>query len=210
MEKKEKLAIAMGSELNMQIDGMEEKFKSTLIGIEAPTYLMVRMQIPSKFRNQIDKGTTFLVRYIYMGNLYGFRTKSLGSVERPYKITFLSYPDIVESLNIRKALRISCFIPATLDLSEKQFRGLVMEISKNGTRFRINTDQEVNNEVKINDPVKISFPLLGFEGMHTFNGVIKSINNDTTGISFGINFEHVKPSLENMIEGYVKDVLDLL
>ena len=68
MDKKEKLAIALGSELNMQVEGMEEKFKSILVGIEAPTYLMVRMQIPTKFRNQIDKGTTFLVRYIYMGN----------------------------------------------------------------------------------------------------------------------------------------------
>ena len=97
MEKKDKLAIALGSEMNMQIEGMEEKFKSILIGIEAPTHLMVRMRIPTKFRSQIDEGTTFLVRYVYLGNLYGFKTKSLGSVEKPYKVTFLSYPDKVES-----------------------------------------------------------------------------------------------------------------
>jgi c-di-GMP-binding flagellar brake protein YcgR len=210
MDKKEKLAIALGSELNMQVEGMEEKFKSILVGIEAPTYLMVRMQIPTKFRNQIDKGTTFLVRYIYMGNLYGFRAKSLGSVEKPYKITFLSYPDKVDSLNIRQAIRVGCFIPATLELNERQLRGLVMEISRNGTRFTINTNKDVTNDVKINDPVEISFPLLGFEGIHTFQGIIKSINSDTAGTSFGINFENMKPSLEKMIEGYVRDVLDLL
>ncbi|MBN2417946.1 MAG: flagellar brake domain-containing protein [Deltaproteobacteria bacterium] len=210
MEQKEKLAIALGSELNMQVEGMEEKFKSILVGIEAPTYLMVRMQIPTRFRNQIDKGTVFQVRYVYMGNLYGFRAKSLGSVDKPYKITFLSYPEKVESMNIRKALRVSCFIPATLDPGKGQLRGLVMEISKNGTRFTIKANKDITNEVKINDSVKISFPLLGFEGIHTFQGNIKSITSDTTGISFGINFEYVNPSLENMIEDYVRDVLDLL
>ena len=210
MENKEKMAIALGSELNMQVEGMEEKFKSILIGIEAPTYLMVRMQIPTKFRSQIDKGTTFMVRYIYMGNLFGFKTKSLGSVNKPYKVTFLSYPDKVESLNIRKAQRVNCYIPATLDLSNGQFRGLVLEISKSGTRFTINTTQKIINSVKIHDPAKISFPLLGFEGIHSFKGIIKSINSDTTGISLGIEFEEIKSSLERMIEDYVKDVLDLL
>ncbi len=210
MDRKEKLAIALGSELSMQIEGMDEKFKSILTGIEAPTYLMVRMQIPSKFRNQIDRGTSFIVRYVYLGNVYGFKTKSLGSVDKPYKITFLSYPEIVESLNIRKAQRVSCFIPAVLEINKRKLRGLVMEISRSGTRFKITTDIELINQVKINDPVKISFPLLGFEGTHNFKGIIKGINSDSIGISFGIQFEDIKPSHEGMIDSYVRDVLDLL
>lgn len=210
MDRKEKLSIALGSELSMQIEGMEEKFKSILTGIEAPTYLMVRMQIPSKFRNQIDRGTNFIVRYVYLGNVYGFNTKSLGSVDKPYKITFLSYPEKVESLDIRKAQRVSCFIPATLEINKRQLRGLVMEISKSGTRFKITTGIDMINQVKINDPVKISFPLLGFEGIHNFKGIIKSINSDSIGISFGIQFEDMNTSHENMIDIYVRDILDLL
>jgi hypothetical protein len=209
MDKKEKLVIALGSELNMQVDGMEEKFKSILVGIEAPVYLMVRMQIPTRFRSQIDKGTVFVVRYLYLGNVYGFKTKSIGSVEKPYKITFLSYPETVESLNIRRAQRVSCFIPATVEINKKQIRGLVMEISRSGTRFKISTNTDIINETAINDLLKISFPLLGFEGIHTFKGIIKSINTDSEGISFGIQFEDIKPSVEGMIDGYVRDVLDI-
>ncbi len=209
MEKKEKLVIALGSELTMQIEGMEEKFKSILIGIEAPVYLMVRMQIPTRFRSQIDRGTFFVVRYLYLGDVYGFKTKSLGSVEKPYKITFLSYPEAVENLNIRKAQRVSCFIPATVEIKKRQIRGLVMEISRSGTRFKVSTDSVLINEVAINDPLKISFPLLGFEGIHNFKGIIKSITSDLAGISFGIQFEEIKPSVEGMIDGYVKDVLDI-
>ena len=208
-DKKQKLTIALGSDLNMQIEGMEEKFKSILIGIEAPTYLLVRMQIPSKFRSQIDRGTNFIVRYLYLGDVYGFRTKSLGSVSKPYKITFLSYPEKVESLNIRKAQRVSCLIPATLEIKKSQLRGVVLEISKSGCRFKINTDIDLINEVKIDASLRISFPLLGIEGIHTFKGIIKSITSDSEGISFGIKFEDMKPFLENIVEGYVKDVLDL-
>ncbi len=209
MKKSEKLAIALGNELNMQIEGMEEKFKSVLIGIEAPNYLIVRMQIPSRFRNQIDEGTSFLVRYVYLGNLYGFKSKSMGSIESPYKLTFLSYPDTIESLDIRKAQRVSCFIPAVLKLDKTEYRGLIMEISKSGTRFSVNANKDIVYSVKINDPVKVTFPLLGFEGSHDFKGEIKSINRDSAGLSFGIQFIGIKPSLESMIECYVNDVLDL-
>lgn len=209
MDDNEKLVIALGSELNMQIEGMEERFKAILVGIESPKYLMVRMQIPSKFRNQIDKGTNFIVRYLYLGNIFGFKTKSLGSVKEPFKVTFLSYPEIVESFNIRKAQRISCFIPATMAIKQRQLKGLVTGISKNGTHFTINTDVDLMNQIKIDDPLKISFPLLGLEGIHVFEGIIKSINSDTDRLSFGIQFINVKQSIEDMIDNYVKDVLDV-
>ena len=209
MENKEKLAIALGSELHMQIEGMEEKFKAILVGIETPHYLMVRMQIPSKFRNQIDKGTNFIVRYLYLGNVYGFRTKSIGCVKKPYWITFLSYPESVESLNIRNAQRVTCFIPATLDLDERQIKGLVLDISRHGTRFKINTNIDSFRDVKIDDPLKISFPLLGLEGIHTLQGKIKSIHSDATQLLLGIKFIDVEPSLEKKIDSYVNDVLEL-
>jgi c-di-GMP-binding flagellar brake protein YcgR len=209
MEKKKKLVLALGSELTMQIEGMEEKFRSILVGIESPVYLMVRMQIPTRFRNQIDKGTIFIVRYVYLGNVYGFKTKTIGTVDKPYKITFLSYPETVESLNIRKAQRVSCFIPATIGINKRQFRGLVMEISRSGTRFRISSSPDLIREVTINDPISISFPLLGFEGIQNFKGIIKSVNSDSEGLYFGIQFEDIKPGVENMIDGYVKDVLDI-
>jgi hypothetical protein len=77
MEKKEKLVLTPGTELTMQIEGMEEKFRSILVGIESPVYLMVRMQIPTRFRNHIDKGTIFIVRYLYLGNVYGFQRQRL-------------------------------------------------------------------------------------------------------------------------------------
>jgi hypothetical protein len=161
MEKIEKLVLAPGSELIMQIEGMEEKFRSILVGLESPVYLMVRMQIPTRFRNQIDKGTIFIVRYVYLGNLYGFKTKTLGSVDKPYKITFLSYPETVESLNIRKAQRVSCFIPATIEINKRQIRGLVMEISRSGTRFRISSSPDLIKEVTINDPIRNLLPFTG-------------------------------------------------
>jgi len=209
MEQKDNLTVAVGSELNMQVEGMEERFKALLIGLEPPLYLITRMQLPTKFRNQIDKGTDFIVRYLYLGNVFGFKTRSLGSVDSPYKVTFLTYPERVESLNIRNSRRVSCFIPATLTLAKRELKGLIADISKDGIGFTINAGTELLQEVKINDLVKISFPLLGIEGMHSFLGKIKNINNDLKSLSFGIQFESMKENVKDMIDTYVKDVLDL-
>ena len=66
-----------------------------------------------------------------------------------------------------------------------------------------------NLEVKINDLIKITFPLLGMEGMHAFQGEIKSLNNDSEHLSFGIQFKDMNENIKGMIETYVNDVLDL-
>ena len=204
---KEKFAIGLGSELNIQIEGMEERFKALLVGMEAPRYLMVRLQIPSTFRNQIDKGTVFIIRYLYFGNVYGFRSKSLGSIQSPFKLTFLSYPDSIESLNIRKAERVSCFIPTAVTLHENELNGLIMDISKGGVRLTIHGKNDLISDVKIDDSVGLSFPLLGLEGTQKFEGIIKSITGDKEKLSFGIEFKDIDDKIKDIIDNYVKDVL---
>ena len=87
-----KLTVGLGSELTIQVEGIEERFKAVLVGMAPSEYLIVRMLLPSKLRGQIDKGTFLVVRYIYMGNVYGFRSELLGSTMIPFKLTFLSYP----------------------------------------------------------------------------------------------------------------------
>ncbi|MFC1867341.1 PilZ domain-containing protein [Thermodesulfobacteriota bacterium] len=204
-----KLTIGLGSELIIQIEGMEERFRAVMTGMEPSEYLIVRMQLTSKLFKQIAKGSVLIVRYSYMGNVYMFRAKSLGSIRTPVKLFFLSYPEKIETCNIRKAERINCYIPAAALLNDNEIRGVVTDLSTGGTRFTINNKTiELQREVSIEDSVSLSFPLLGIDGIQRSQGRIKRLDGDIEKISFGIQFEDIDPRIVDRIDVYVRDVLE--
>lgn len=207
-EKEMKLAIGLGSELNIKIEGIDERIKAILVGMEPSNYLIIRMQLKSKFRSQIDKGTLFTVRYVFMGNVYGFHSLSLGSIKTPFNITFLSYPQTIEAFNLRKVQRVNCYIPATANLHGHNIKGVVTDIGTGGTRFTVIARKVKLQQVNVNDPVSLLLPLLGVEGKQRFQGTIKNINSDTEKVSFGVQFDSLDSRIADIIDVYVKDVLD--
>ena len=143
-----------------------------------------------------------------MGNVYGFRSISLGSTKSPYKITFLSYPDTIEVLNLRKTQRVSCFIPSVVALMDKDLHGVIADISREGARFSINMGRDKVMDIKVDDQVGLSFPLLGIDGIQKFQGKIKNMKVDAENLSLGIQFINIDADIAEKIDGYVKDVLD--
>jgi len=207
-DKEARLAVGLGCELTIQIKGIEERIKAILVGMDPANYLIVRLELASKYKQKINKGTIFTVRYIFMGNVYGFQSLSLGSTTTPIKATYLSYPKTIESFNLRKTQRVNCYIPATATFHDKEIRGVVTDISIDGIRLTIIDWHVVLRIVAVNDSVTLSFPLLGIEGKQRFQGKIKSIISDTRKQSYGIQFKNLDTKLADAINAYVNDVLD--
>lgn len=203
------LAVGLGSALTVQIEGMEERIKATLVGMEPPVFLMVRLQIASTFREQIDKGTVLIVRYAFMGNIYGFRSKYIDSITDPFKITFLSYPENIESLNLRNAHRVNCYIPALANLHKRELRGVVTDMSTKGVRLVVLTKILELPDIHINDLIHISFPLSGMEGIQRFKGKIKNISGDKESLSFGVEFITLDTKVVGLIDRHIKEILDV-
>jgi hypothetical protein len=201
-----KLAIGLGSPLTVQVEGMEEKVKATLVGMEPPVFLMVRMQIASTFRDQIDKGTMLIVRYVFMGDIYGFQSKYIDSITHPFQVTFLSYPEYIESLNLRSAHRVNCYIPALVNLHDKELRGVVSDMSTKGVRLTLFTKIHEFPESRINDFIYLSFHLPGIEGVQRFKGKIKNISGDAESLSFGVEFIALDTKAVGLIDRYIKDI----
>jgi hypothetical protein len=204
-----KLAIGLGSPLTVQIEGMEERFKATLIGMQPRVFLIIRMQIASNFRTQLDTGTSLIIRYLFMGNVYGFRSQYLGSTTFPFKTSFIAYPESIESLNLRNAQRVNSFIPATAHINNMELRGIITDISTDGTRFKINTAESLSS-IEVDDQVDMLFPLFGIEGSQRFKGKIRNINRDTESFSFGIKFTTLDTKVIDIINNYVTDVIDYI
>lgn len=205
------LSIDLGCPLFIQCKGQKERFKSRLVGYVPNGYLIVATPGVPGIQNILAPHENVLARYIHHGEVFGFKTTVLGTIFSPFKLTFLACPSMVERINLRKAARIDCHIPATLTTGGRSLTGMILDISTGGCRFvsQIHDDGEPLR-MSIDAAVVIAFPLLGQEGTARVQGKAKNIHQDKNRMVSGIHFSDLDPEMSKRIADYVQEVSGFL
>ena len=202
-----RLNIELGCQLSIQVEEMKERLTSYLVGMLINSYLIIKTPSIVGIKDLLTKGSSVVVRYIYLGEVFGFRSTVLGSTTSPFKIIFLSYPKIIEIINLRQKPRISCCIPASLNYKNSELKGIIENINSGGCKF---TTQDAEHpkaqQIWVEDNIQISFPLFGLEGIKECNGIIRNKNCGGKRIELGIEFEKMDSEISNMIDSYVEKV----
>lgn len=203
-----RLPIGLGSDVLLQLKGLRERLKGFLVGMEPAKYILLKIPSASVLNEEIDTGAEMVVRYVFMGNVFAFRATVLGGISEPFPITFISYPQSIESLNLRSAKRIECNIPCDLFIRNKQTPGVIMDISYNGAGLTC----ELSDTMKIDtdDEISLSFPLPGMKGEQYYTGLVRNIVKDKTKASLGVQFINLDPILKDRLRSYIDSVLERL
>ncbi len=204
-----RLSLEMGGVLLIQFQGIEDRFKVSFVGMEADDFLIVRTPASPFLKEHLLPGNQVTVRFIHLGNAYGFRSSILSHITNPVPLLFLSYPQQIETLNLRKARRIACLIPGSARLRDEAFQGMITDISPDGCRFSFNLPkghQELPIEVQ--DELTLSFPLLGMEGEQAVHGLIMNLSRDLERVGLGVRFDTIAPGVSGNIEAYLRRVTD--
>ena len=202
-------AAAPGTQIIVQFDGSDERFKSHLVGLEPGQFLMLAMPRLDRGRSQLIEGLGLILRYVYAGSVYGFRARLQGHIMNPFPLLFLSYPPSVETLNLRKKHRVTCRIPATAQLSETRLEGVILDISASGCRLSARpADAAALDPIQLGDEITLNFPLIGFEGDRTFVGRVRNISQSKEGIIIGLEFVKMGAETARSIESYVRRVAE--
>lgn len=203
-----RLTAEPGSQMMLQFEGIEDRLKSILVGLEPSSYLIIRAPLFVD-RSMLQEGKPVIVRYVYCGSVYGFRTSIISSIRRPFPLLFLAYPGSVEKFNLRKKVRVSCHIPGAMTFNSENLAGLILDISESGCRFVGKAPKvEAAVQVAAGDEIEISFPLLGLEGLQIFRAKARTISQDRETISVGMEFLEMEPEMSNRIVQYVESVSD--
>ncbi|MBI9086599.1 MAG: flagellar brake protein [Desulfobacterales bacterium] len=205
------LSIDLECPLFIQCKGQKERFKSRLVGFVPDGYLIVATPGVPGIQNILAAHESVLVRYIHHGEVFGFKTSVIGTILSPFRLTFLACPPRVERINLRKAPRVDCHIPATLTTGDRSLTGMILDISSGGCRFsaRAQGDGETPH-IHIGAAVEISFPLLGQEGAAKVQGKIKNVHHDGDRLVLGIFFSDLDPEMSKRIADYVQEVSGFL
>ena len=200
------LAIDLGCPLFLQCKGQKDRFKSRLIGFLPGEYLIIATPNVPGIRNILTAYEGVLVRYIHQGEVFGFRADVIGSITAPFHLTFLACPARVERINLRKAPRIDCHIPATLTAGKQSFSGMILDISIAGCRFSTRSEDCSTFQAALDTSVTLAFLQLGKEDEAVVKGTVKNIHQDGRRLNLGILFSNPEPSFCDRVSAYIEEV----
>ena len=203
-----RLPVGLGGSVLLQVEGIKERLKAVLVGLEPSRYIILNIPSISVLNEEMKVGSEIVVRYVFMGNVFAFRATVLGHIADPFPLTFISYPQEIESRNLRSETRVECHIPADVYIHNKRTSGVILDISFKGVRLVCETAD--TRKIEIDDEIFLIFPLPGIKGEQNFIGKIKNIVMDGKKASLGVQFMDLDLTLKNRLNSYLESVLERL
>ncbi|MGO9019315.1 MAG: flagellar brake protein [Syntrophobacteraceae bacterium] len=211
MLKNRTLNIGIGTRLQFQlgIKGQKCKAAGVLVGMVPYEYLMIRVPAIPGILSRLNEGEPIVVRYVYAGNVHGFSSAILNSIQKPALIVFLTYPSEVEAMNLRKAQRMECLLPASLKTDRGDYKAVIVDISLGGCRICFDYDAIESLTIDIDQTIGISFNLTGMAEEQVINCKIKNLKKDNPFCEMGVQFDQENKDVSNNVKRYIESFAEL-
>jgi Flagellar protein YcgR/PilZ domain len=170
---------------------------STLLGWKERAWLICEWPFHFGQAVSCETGTQCLVRYLVAGRLVAYESKVCLTQLSPLPLLYLSFPQKVEEILLRKDARVVSNEPllmvqgpqghATLALrnGSAPIGGLLQDLSLSGCRIII---QSSRTDVVLGATVYLEFELIGIGHVARLTGVIKNIAEREGARSLGVEF----------------------
>lgn len=184
-------SLDIGTRLLIDFDDLDISFRSTLVGIEYGKYLLIKG--PKSFSPKDEerfKVTDLIVKTLYKGTIYAFRSRLMAFISNPSRLMFVEYPRKIEHHELRSHKRFKCSIVTRAKVREQGRDGVIENISEGGCLCVLETfptDHDLaGNIVTETIPFRCSFP--GSNGEVSFLGEIRNAKKKPEEIIMGIKF----------------------
>lgn len=203
------LPITIGTELLVEFQDFTLRTKSELVGMRHNQYLIIVMQHDmSGIRSDVLKESQMIIRYLYRGSVYGFRTNIMNFLNAPDRLVFLTYPKKIEEFRVRSNPRFECILPAVTTVEGLDGETVVIDISMEGCRCVVKSSSltdadafyktmDINREATL----RVQFP--GAGESYELTGSIRNINKDADRIAFGMLFGPLKQETKKRLEDFI-------
>lgn len=125
-------------QLQPMLEGQVERFTVHVIGVMRPRSVLVTAPMVDGKLIFIRDGQTYLVRAFSGLNVCAFKSRVLKSQLQPFPYLHLAYPDSVQAMRIRKAMRAPANIIVAVQESEEGRQtgaGRLVDISVGGAKL---------------------------------------------------------------------------
>jgi hypothetical protein len=151
-----------------------------------------------------------VVRYLYKGVVYGFKSNMISLIEEPIPLMLLSYPEEIEAVALRKHDRINCLIPATVQVDGQSYKGVILDMSLGRCSFVCTTSPESeSSQVQKGVDAALSIQIPGSQSKRTVELGIVNVRREGHKITMGSQFKNLDADASNTIESYIQTMAAL-
>jgi hypothetical protein len=192
LDKSEGIYIDIGTQVYLEIEGVNFSVTSIFIGMLKDEFMIVTL--PKRYKsvkNKLLPSDTLVVKYLYDGSVYAFQTKVIETITRPIKALAIGYPKVVQQRELRIAKRNNVVVPGRVEAKKKSFSMVVFDISKKGCRFKYRDNIRHMASFREGDLLRLycQFPGVA-EEMGTL-AVVKNIKRSQGQFTIGTEFQDV-------------------
>lgn len=180
------------------------RMQSRLIGWDEGGCMMIEQPVRGGSGVQLNKDLAVVGRGMHDGKVIGFKSTVLFQAVQPFRILFLSYPDQIEEISLRKTERINATIDVLLSARKHSYeelkakedspKGVIKNISFGGCSISCPFRFEVNM------PIFISCELPNGQTVDNVMGFVKNVTRDQNENIYGIQFEERAGSMDGLKE----------
>ncbi|MBF0542360.1 MAG: CZB domain-containing protein [Nitrospirae bacterium] len=199
----QRISIELGAQLLVDFGKTVTRVKCELIGMNVGKYLIVIVNETSanvNLHNMIFKGNQITARYMYKGVVYGFKSSITYITFNPDKLIFIAYPNRVEEKNVRGLQRVECNFPASVVFGDKEYNGIVVDISKAGCKFsvlindetgKVKMDEFAAKSTAFSDAIRLNLQLPGVSNNLSFICKLRNLNSSEQHSILGLEFKEM-------------------
>ena len=195
----QRLHLEIGQKVKVEITGKKTPFNAVFVGLELDHFIVLRLPLGSGIHEYLYEGSGVVIKYVGFGKVFGFKTTVIGYLlKKSILAVFLTYPEAVETVELRTEKRVDCYLPAHLKSDQHSATGFVLDLSTGGCRFGCSPfDECVMSTENIGKNVTLVVVLLGMEGTQNIPCLVKGVQHQGLSISIGLQFV----DLEDKIAG---------
>ncbi|MEN6440595.1 MAG: HD domain-containing phosphohydrolase [Syntrophobacter sp.] len=199
----------IGTRFSLQCQASGEKTQSTMVGIKEGECIILAPSDSIGFWN-LKAGMSLIVRYIFGGAAYGFKTYITEILHHPSHLLFVAYPKRIERHALRCERRIECSLPAIMETGGERTRCIVLDLSYKGCRVAIKSPAADRAHGPVEENIAISIQLPGANEAACLRGTIRNIDTTEEGQIIGIQFSKLSAQAAERWRIYIAETLELM
>jgi len=204
------LTLKVGSQLLLRLLCVDKRYVGKVVGVEPYSYSIVQVRLPQDTIARLGQNPGVVAQLNSGGTLFGFRATVLNRVSVPAPLLFLSHPDSVERLVLRRNERLDVTLPSTIHGAFGDHEVVLLDLAPTGCSFAARSS--------LKDPLRMAQPGerlilncdLGSGNTFTVPLTLRRVDEHKGRITMGGQFVDMSEESARLLNDYLQRMQGLL
>lgn len=215
MERTYRLNLRIGTRMLLRFGWGDEKnamdVPAEIVGYSHYEFIILRLQPAPGLLPRINQGGRVSARFLSDRAANLFQSEILGHLSRPALLVTLAYPNIMNTVQVRKHKRINSTLPVLVKKDGMEAAGIISDISRGGCRLVMDVrGQGLARVTAIGDKLELLVPLELRKNLENIYTTVRNIETEQYRMIMGLSFQPLSPEASRQLDAFLANSQILL